>query len=337
MTFSQAVWVTNIALASVNIATPTPTWRGATLHAGSGTRELRFRYTVAAADMDANGVSVSVHALAHGGAPANGIVTEGSSAVFTLKRTGDTAAALTVTVEISAAGSVLAGSAPSQATFAAESAQTSLSVATDNDARAEADGQVTARLSAGSGYTVAEGAGSARVDVLDNDRSGVTHTVIWSADMTVLDYQTGAIGAASADLFANTESTEGLEALELWYFTPTAKLRLKLNESLDDVSGLTLDIGDLGLALAEESEGSPSFTWSDIDVEWSDGDTVAVRLTRTSQAEAPSVVSRSPTRKRRKRPERCSTSASPSMRRKAPRCRCATQPPTGPQPRARTT
>ena len=221
--------------------------------------------------------------------PARSPVTEGSNAVFTLKRTGDTTAALTVTVQVSTAGSVLAGSAASQATFAAQAAQASLSVATDNDATAEADGQVTASLSAGAGYTVAEGAGTARVDVLDNDRSGVTHTVIWSADMTVVDYQTGAIGAASADLFTNTESTEGLEARELWYFTPTRKLRLKLNESLDDVSGLTLDIGGLSLALAEESGGSPSFTWSDIDVEWSDGDTVAVRLTRASQAQVPSV------------------------------------------------
>ena len=136
---------------------------------------------------------------------------------------------------------------------------------------------------------VNEGAGTARVDVLDNDRSGVTHTVIWSAEMTVVDYQTGAIGAASADLFANTESTEGLEVRELWYFTPTRKLRLKFNDSLDDVSGLTLDIGNLSLALAEESGGSPSFTWSDIDVEWSDGETLAPRLVRTSATEVPSV------------------------------------------------
>ena len=68
---------------------------------------------------------------------------------------------------------------------------------------------------------MASGAGAARVDVLDNDRGGVTRTVIWSADMTVVDYDTGAIRAASADLFANTESTEGLEAQGLWYFTPT--------------------------------------------------------------------------------------------------------------------
>ena len=114
-------------------------------------------------------------------------------------------------------------------------------------------------------------------------------TVIWSADMTVVDYETGAIGAASADLFANVESGDGLAARELWYFTPARKLRLKFDESLDDVTGLTLEVGGLSLALAEESGGSPSFTWEDVDVEWSDGDTVAVRLTRTSEAEEPSA------------------------------------------------
>ena len=223
--------------------------------------------------------------IAAAGAP----VTEGSDAVFTLTRTGDTAAALTVAVRVNQAGAVLGANTPSQATFAAEAAQATLGVATDDDATAEADGHVTASVGAGTGYTVAAAAGTARVDVLDNDRSAVTQTLLWSADMTVVDYETGAIGAASADLFSNVESQDGLEAKELWYFTPTRKLRLKFNEALNDVTGLTLEVGDLSLALAEESGGSPSFTWEDVDVEWSDGDTVAVRLTRTSEAEPPSA------------------------------------------------
>ena len=216
-------------------------------------------------------------------------VTEGSDAVFTLHRTGDTAAALTVAVRVSQAGAVLGANTPSQATFAAEAAQATLSVATDDDATAEADGHVTASVGAGTGYTVAAGAATARVDVLDNDRSAMTQTLLWSADMTVVDYGTGAIGAARADLFSNVESQDGLEAKELWYYTPTRKLRLKFKEALDDVTGLTLEVSDVSLALAEESGGSPSFTWEDVDVEWSDGDTVAVRLTRTSEAEPPSA------------------------------------------------
>ena len=216
-------------------------------------------------------------------------VTEGSDAVFTLTRTGDTAAALTVAVRVGEAGAVLGADTPSQATFAAEAAQATLSVATDDDATAEADAQVTASVGTGTGYTVAAAAATARVDVLDNDRSAVTRTVIWSADMTVVDYGTGAIGAARADLFSNVESQDGLEAKELWYFTPTRKLRLKFNEAVNDVTGLTLEVGDLSLALAEESGGSPSFTWSDVDLEWSAGDTVAARLTRTSEAEPPSA------------------------------------------------
>ena len=117
----------------------------------------------------------------------------------------------------------------------------------------------------------------------------MTRTVLWSADFTVVDYETGAIGAATADLFANNAGTEGLEGRELWYFTPTRKLKLKVSADIDDVTGATLEIGALSLGLAKDSEGSPSFTFDDVDIAWTDGETVSVQLVRTTEAQAPSA------------------------------------------------
>ena len=223
-------------------------------------------------------------------APARTPVTEGSSARFTLARTGDTSAELTVAVRVGATGAALAGTAPSEAAFAAGDAQTTVGVATAGDTTGEADGYVTARIGSGAGYTIAAGRASARVDVLDDDRSSaVTRTVIWSADFTVVDYETGAIGAATADLFASNAGTAGLEGRELWYFTPTRKLKLKVSADIDDVTGVTLEIGALSLALASDSAGSPSFSWDDVDIAWTDGGTVSVQLVRTSEAQAPTA------------------------------------------------
>ena len=79
-------------------------------------------------------------------AAASSPVTEGTAASFTLTRTGSTAAALTVAVSVSQAGSVLTGTAPTSATFAAEASTTRLAAATANDAVHEADARVTATL-----------------------------------------------------------------------------------------------------------------------------------------------------------------------------------------------
>ena len=101
-------------------------------------------------------------------------VTEGVAATFTLSRTGDTAAALTVSMSVSADGAVLSGTPGSTVTFGAGSAEATLSVATDDDSVAEADGRVTASVVAGSGYGVDENASAATVDVYDNDEAATT-------------------------------------------------------------------------------------------------------------------------------------------------------------------
>ena len=207
-------------------------------------------------------------------------VTEGADAVFTLTRTGDTAAALTVGVSVSAAGAFLDGAAPTEAVFAANAATATLRVATEDDGTAEADGRVSASVSSGTGYAVAAGAGGAGVDVFDDDGAAPAVTVLWSADMTVVDYGTGAIGAGSADLLTNQGGSAGLAGKSLWYFAPARKLRFAFMENIPEAEGLTLHVGDLAFALPEGSSGNGSVSWDGVaDVGWSDGETIAVRLT----------------------------------------------------------
>ena len=76
-------------------------------------------------------------------------VTEGTAAAFVLRRTGATDDALTVTVSVSEAGSVLNGALPSSVTFAAGSDEKQLTVATSNDTVHEADARVRVSIVAG--------------------------------------------------------------------------------------------------------------------------------------------------------------------------------------------
>ena len=121
-------------------------------------------------------------------------VTEGTSAVFTLSRTGSPTAALTVNVTVSETGGDMVAAANEGArtvTFLANSATATLSVATAPDSVDEADSVVTATVSADTGspasYSVATPA-SAMVTVQDNDTRGVT---VSATALTVNEDTTG--------------------------------------------------------------------------------------------------------------------------------------------------
>ena len=217
-------------------------------------------------------VSVSI-------AAASSSVTEGQDAVFTLSRTGDAQDSLAVAVSVSAVGAVLEGAAPAAVTFADGSSTATLRVATADDGTAEADGRIGASVAAGPGYAV--GAGVARVDVLDNDRSGPAPAVLWSAEMTVVDYENGFIGAASADLFSNEGGSAGLDGQRLSYDTSQRKLHLSFTTEIPEAEDLTLHVDGAAFALPKDSGGSSSVTFEKVDVSWTDGATVAVRLTGT--------------------------------------------------------
>ena len=107
-------------------------------------------------------------------APASSPVTEGEAAAFTLSRTGDTAAELAVDVSVSETGATVAGTAPTTATFDADSSTAELSVTTEDDTVVEAASTITATVAAGTGYDVDADASSAEVAVNDNDAATFT-------------------------------------------------------------------------------------------------------------------------------------------------------------------
>ena len=99
-------------------------------------------------------------------------VTEGAAATFTLTATPAPAANLTVTVTVTETGTFINGAAPTTVTIPSSGSVT-LAVPTTDDATDEANGMITATVTAGSGYTVGSPP-TASVTVEDNDGVPVT-------------------------------------------------------------------------------------------------------------------------------------------------------------------
>ena len=210
---------------------------------------------------------------------------EGNDMVFTLTRAGDAAEALTVPVTVEETGAMLDGDAPESVTFAAQSREAELRIATENDSEDETDSTVTATVQSGTTWQLAEEASSAELTVLDNDAapvnpvSGVT---VWSANMTVVEYGPRSIGAGTAGLFSNQSGSAGLRAKWLWYDPATRELRIGFDAGLDDAESLTLHVGGVSLGFPENSGGNSSFTLEDVDIAWTDGETAAARISKPS-------------------------------------------------------
>ena len=218
----------------------------------------------------------------------SGAVTEGEDAVFVLTRTGDASAPLTVTVEVSQAGSVLAGAAPAAAVFGANETEARLRVATEDDAVDEADGRVTAAAVAGADYMVAPGAGSAAVDVLDNDDPAAPGepALLWSTTMTVVDFG-NAVGASGSDLPDRGWSEGGVDYMLdrlKWFEPPKGLVRVRFSRRPAAADELTLRAGALSLPLAEGGSGRV-FRWPVEGAPWPVGAEVELRLTRAAAGE----------------------------------------------------
>ena len=95
-------------------------------------------------------------------------VEEGRPALFTVTRSGDAAAPLTVTIGVTERGRFIADTPPTEVSFAANARTATLLIATEDDATDEPDGSVTATLAAGTGYVLGSST-SATVPVTDND------------------------------------------------------------------------------------------------------------------------------------------------------------------------
>ena len=113
---------------------------------------------------------------------------------------------------------------------------------------------------------------------------------LWSADMLVVEYTDVSIGAASADLFSNVGGSAGLKVKSLWSYKPGRDLRLLLEGDDLDPEGLKLQVGGLRLPFPAGSSTGISFKWTDVDVDWEDGQTLAARIGRNTLATgAPSI------------------------------------------------
>ena len=218
-------------------------------------------------------------------AAATSPVTEGNAAVFVLRRSGDTTSALTVTVSVTEAGDVLAGAAPSSVTFAENTAEARLRIATEDDAAAEADARVTATVAAGAGYRVAAAAAAAGVDVFDDEQAPSSAAVtLWSGELEVGTYG-GWIGALGDAVDDNGWTEDGVDyALDYVIYVP-GELLIGFTRAPEEIDGLTLHFGEVELALAGAGSGT-TYAWS-VDLDWEPGMTVAVRLNRRDEAPAP--------------------------------------------------
>ena len=114
---------------------------------------------------------------------------------------------------------------------------------------------------------------------------------VWSADMTVVEYTSVSIGAASADLFSNVGGSGNLQIKSLWSHVPDRDLRLAFADEVPNAADYTLQVGDLSLEFPADSSGASSFKWQDVDVDWEDGQLVRVRIVLTSEIAAPQVNS----------------------------------------------
>ena len=156
-----------------------------------------------------------------------------------------------------------------------------------NDA-VEDDGETfTLTLSNVSGAEIADG------EAVGTIRDGAAEPVrpvstgpLWSADMSVVDFGNGSIGAWGTDKFSNVGGTEDVEAKWLWYHTADRKLNLAFTTAPPNTTGLSLYMGDVAVAFPDGG-GDSSFTWTDVDVAWTDGETIPVRIARGAVVVSP--------------------------------------------------
>ena len=108
---------------------------------------------------------------------------------------------------------------------------------------------------------------------------------VWSADMLVVEYTEISIGAATADRFSNIGGSGNLQIKSLWSYVPDKDLRLAFTDTFADAEDHTLIVGDLTLEFPAGSSGEQSFKWTNVDLNWEDGRTIAVSIVPTTPVE----------------------------------------------------
>ena len=157
------------------------------------------------------------------------------------------------------------------------------------DDTVEDDGETfTVTLSNVSGAEVTDGEATGTIRDGEPPPPPVSTDTLWSADMSVTDFGNGSIGAWGTDKFSNVGGSANLEAKWLWYATADRKLTLAFTTATPNTTGLSLYMGDVEVAFPDGG-GDSSFSWTDIDVAWTDGDTIPVRIARSGAVVVPSV------------------------------------------------
>ena len=294
-------WIANDGASDADIAgatgaeyTLTPAEEGKTIKVrvaftdDGGTEETLVSDSTAAVTVALPSVSV---------AAVSSPVTEGTGASFTLRRTGDTTAALTVAVSVTVEGAVVSTTPASSVTFAAGSAEATLNVATVDDSVAEADARVSVAVKAGSGYLVGSGSGSAGVDVYDNDAvASAPVKTLWTSTLEWQgDYGAGWVNANEEDFSSPGWSEDG-DDYRIWYIaygssSDELSVRTDPNMRAGEIPAseeLALQVGDVTVesadAMARFARGDVA-TVTGIEPSWAVGEQVEVRLTRTTAGE----------------------------------------------------
>ena len=295
-------WIANDGMADADIAGAT----GAsyTLTAAEAGKTVKVRVTFTDEGMTEETLVSDPTAAVEAALPVVSIeadsspVTEGAAAAFTLRRTGAVASALTLPVSVTETGSVVSGALPATVTFAAGSAEAVLSVATEDDGVAEADGRVTASVSPGSGYDLDANASAAAVDVYDNDEVvSTTVETLWTTTLEWQgDYGNGWVNADAED-FSSPDWSEDGDACRIWYMaygSASGELWLRVNSDLcaggiPEPETLALHLGDVtvgpGDALSTFARRDVGIA-TGVEADWTAGEQIQVRLTRTEAGEA---------------------------------------------------
>ena len=184
---------------------------------------------------------------------AGGSPMEGTELTFTLTNTEPASDELTVAVLVEETGRMLGGAPPVEATFAAGSSSTTLTVATTDDRVAEADSEVTVTVLPSSADTYDVGRPrSASVTVTDDDGPPSTRLDLSLSPSTVSEAAVPTEVVVTGSLNAGARATETVVTVTVGASTDSA------TEGVDymPVSGPTLTI------LANETTGQTLFTLS---------------------------------------------------------------------------
>ena len=100
---------------------------------------------------------------------------------------------------------------------------------------------------------------------------------VWSVDMTVTDFGNGDLGANSPDLFSN--ETGDLDVVWLWYSSRNREIHLSFSGLVLNAAESTLKLDDVSLPFPAGSSGT-AFTFTDVDISWTHGQSVAARIVR---------------------------------------------------------